>query len=504
MERTICVWYPTWALRRPLPRRPGSSKGEFEQNEPAQAVGRDSRVVACNDAAATFGVTVGMLRRSAEAICPTVTTITQDLSDEMARFEPVVQVIETLIPRVEVDEPGTVYIPISGAVGYYGGEAALCERIEKELSPIGGDLRIGLAAGPFAAYQAVRQTTQSKPIHIVADDAAFLANLDVGSLGSDDLAATFRWLGITTLGAVAELPRDAVISRFGRVGLEAHRRARGLDRNTAPRDIPEDPTVTSHFDPPIEDFDQASFAARNLAQRLIGNLSSYGVAPHRVIVTAIAADGATRSRTWRSADPFSERSLSERVRWQLRAWIDGVSAGIRGGLVTLRLEPGDLSGSGRQMSLEENPEEFEETQRAFMEVQAIAGRDNMLVANPQGGRDPGEQMSWSRWGEKPTAPERDPEAPWPGQIPSPTPALIPPEPVPFEVTWVDGTPDQVRLRTRWVPVLSWAGPWRRVGRWWAVDGSLEGVADRYQIVTSAGAYLCEVREGRTYLLGVYD
>ncbi len=437
-------------------------------------VGQDGRVVACNEAAAVHGVTVGMLSRSAEAICPTITTITQDLAVEMARFEPVVQMIETLIPRVEIQEPGTVYIPISGAVEYYGGEEALCERIARELDPIGGDRRIGLAAGPFAAYQAVRQTTRSKPMHIVADDAAFIANLDVASLGSDDLAVTFRRLGITTLGAVAELPRDAIVSRFGRVGLEAHRRARGVGRDAAPRGIPDDLVIASHFDPPIEDFEQAAFVARNLAQRLVGNLAPYGVAPHRVIITATAADGTERSRTWRSVDPFSERSLAERVRWQLRSWIEGVSAGIRGGLETLRLEPADISGSGRQMALSEDAKGLEETQRAFMEVQVIAGQDNMLVASPQGGRDPGEQMLWARWGEEESSPERDPDAPWPGQIPSPAPALVPPEPVPFEITWVDGMPSQVRLRSRWVPVLSWAGPWRRVGRWW--DG--EGASDR--------------------------
>ena len=441
-----------------------------------------------------------MLRRSAEAVCPKVVTIVQDLSVEMSRFEPVVQVIESLVPRVEVAEPGTVYLPIAGAVAYYGGEEALCDRIDKELSDLGGDRRIGLARGPFASYQAARQTTRSNPRYIVQDDDEFVSSLDVASLGNDDLAATFRWLGITTLGAVAELPSDAIISRFGEVGLEAHRRARRLDRSIAPRDIPEDSTVVSHFDPPIEDFEHAAFAARNLAQRLVGKLLPYGVAPHRVIVVAIAADGTERERTWRSADPFTERSLAERVRWQLRSWIEGVSVGIRGGLTTLRLEPADLSGSGRQMALVEDAIAFEETQRAFMEVQAIAGQDNLLVGSPQGGRDPGEQMLWTRWGEEGNPPVRDPGAPWPGRIPSPAPALIPPEPVPFEITWVEGVPEQVRLRSRWVPVLSWAGPWRRVGRWW--DG--KEAVDRYQIVTSAGAYLCEIREGRTYLTGVYD
>jgi hypothetical protein len=29
-----------------------------------------------------------------------------------------------------------------------------------------------------------------------------------------------------------------------------------------------------------------------------------------------------RTRTWRSADPFDEAILAERVRWQLGAWLD--------------------------------------------------------------------------------------------------------------------------------------------------------------------------------------
>jgi protein ImuB len=152
------------------------------------------------------------------------------------------------------------------------------------------------------------------------------------------------------------------------------------------------------------------------------------------------------------------------------------------------------------MALQEDVKSHEEAQRALMEVQAIAGSDNLLVARPQGGRDPAERVVWDRWGDAPSKPVHDPAAPWPGAIPSPAPALVPPSAVRFEVSFVEGIPDQVRLRSRWVPVLSWAGPWRSVGRWW--EG--EGTADRYQIVTSVGAYLCEIRDGVTYLLGVYD
>ena len=484
------MWYPAWALRRP----------GVSHDEPAQAVNDGNTVVAVNPVAASHGITVGMARRAAEALCPTIVTIEQDQTADMARFEPIVARIESIVPRVEVTDPGLVFVPIAGAVTYYGGEQALIERINKEIETFGGDARFGLAAGPFASWQAVQTTSQDDPIFIVDDDAAFLAGLDVSAIGSEDLIATFRWLGITTLGLLAELPYDAVISRFGRRGMEAHRKARGISPDAHPRDIPEDPAVEASFDPPIEGLEQASFIARNLSQRLIAGLAPHGLAPYRVIVTAAAADGTRRTRTWRSADPFDDHTLADRVRWQLRAWVDGVSAGIRGGIVSLRLEPQDLSGSGRQLALEEDARSVEEARRALMEVQAIAGPDSILVASPQGGRDAHQQVLWSRWGDEPRAPSRDISAPWPGKIPGPSPSLVPPDPVPFTVSWSQGAPEQVRLRSRWVPVLSWAGPWRHVGRWW--DG--EGSSDRYQIVTSAGAYLCEVRDGSTYLIGVYD
>jgi protein ImuB len=453
-----------------------------------------------NGLAAEAGIEIGMRRRSAEGVCPSVRTTFQDLPVELARFEPLVERIEGIVPRVEILHPGTMLVPMSGAVKYYGGEGPLIERVDKELETFGADHRMGVGRGPFASQQAARMTTDLQRIHIVEDDERFLGSLDIAAIGREDLAATFRWLGITTLGALAELPRDALVSRFGRAGLGAHRVALGVDREVDTRDIPEDPRVHSDFDPPIDDMEQAAFIARNLAQRLIGGLARHGVAPHRVNVTAKAADGTVRTRAWRSADPFDDRSLAERVRWQLKSWIDGVSAGIRGGLVSLSLEPADLSGSGRQMALEEDAKTFEETQRALMEVQAIAGSESLMTATGQGGRDPAQQVLWSRWGEDQRTPERDASAPWPGKIPGPAPALVPPVRVPFEVTFVDGIPDQVRLRSRWVPVLSWAGPWRHVGRWW--DG--EGTADRYQVVTSTGAYLCEVKDGSTYLLGVYD
>ncbi|HDH03159.1 MAG TPA: DNA polymerase Y family protein, partial [Actinobacteria bacterium] len=469
MGRTLCVWYPDWPLRRP----------DAQSDDPAFVVGtRDGRplVAAVNDLARDAGVVPGMDRRQAEGLCPTAKSLDRDLGAETVRFEPVLAVVEGLIPRVEVVEPGWLFVPISGAVKYYRGEDSLIERIAKELDGVAPGGRLGVADGPFAAHWAARSTDSTL---IVTNDAAFVAELDVSSLDRDDMVATFRWLGVTTLGQLAALPRETIASRFGSQGLAAHRLASGEDRIPTPRDIPPDLDAEERYEEPLQLLDQVGFAARSVANRLLVALQPYGIAPHRVEVEAQAADGKIRTRVWRSADPFDEQSLSDRVWWQLRAWIE--SAGIPGGLIRLRLAPADLSDEGRQLALFEDVAARVEAERAVSRAQAILGPDAVLEARPQGGRDPQDRVRWHRWGEEEPDLERELDAPWPGRIPDPAPTLIPPEPKLLEVEWDAGLPVRVRLGSRWEPVLSWAGPWRRIGKWWKSEGPF----DVYQIVTSA-------------------
>jgi protein ImuB len=317
-------------------------------------------------------------------------------------------------------------------------------------------------------------------------------------MGGDEMIDTFRWLGIGTLGDLARLPRDALATRFGHHGVLAHRLASGEDRQVEPREIPADLTVVMEFEDPLESLDAVAFASRVLAERLTRGLRNAGVAPHTVTITARSHQGGTRERVWRSADPFTERAITDRVWWQLRAWVE--TSGVPGGVSALSIRPDDLSGEGRQLGLLSDESSSVETERALARAQALVGPDGVLQGRAQGGRMPGERVSWSRWGEEPVPLRHDPAAPWPGATPSPSPAMVPPRPEPIEVEWDDGMPSRVRLGSRWEPVLTWSGPWRLTGRWW--DG--EGDADRYQIVTSVGAILCVVHGGRSFLAGVYD
>ena len=437
-----------------------------------------------------------MQRREAEGTLPDVVTLVADPGAEAAAFEPVAQAVEEFVPKVEMVRPGLLLVPVAGAVRYYGGERPLAEQVAQALAGVAPGAKLGLAEGPFAARWAAAAADGSP--NIITDDAAFLASLDVAALDQDDLAAVFRWLGIATLGELARLPRAAVVSRFGPPGLEAHRVASGEDRRLDPRALPEERMVEERFEEPLTNLEHAAFVAKSLAGRLIERLAPAGVAPHRVEVEAESATGVVRSRTWRNANPFGEAELADRIRWQLRAWVE--AGGVSGGLVRLRLAPADISGEGRQLSLAEDAASEAEAARALARAQALVGPDAVLQARPQGGRHPGERVQWYRWGEDPPMPGRDPTAPWPGSTPAPAPALVPRSPQTLEVEWDEGLPTRIRLGSRWETVLSWAGPWRQTGRWW--EG--ETAVDRYQLVTSAGALLCEVRRGRTFLAGVYD
>lgn len=490
----MCVWFPMWSLTRP----------DAPLDEPLLIV--DDRVTAATAEVLDAGVSLGMPRREAEALAPFATVMLRDMADETRRFELVVTAVEDLVPRVEVVGPGLLFVPTDGASRFYGGEKEVARQVGKGLDRLmggrtGGEALIGVADGPFAARWAAASASSGHPL-IVEDTIGFLSRLDLGtlreSMGGTEMIDTFRWLGIATLGDLAGLPRETLASRFGQPGLVAHRLASGEDRVAMPREIPAELGARMSFEDPLENLETVFYAGRNLAGKLMRGLRAAGVAPHTVTITVGSATGVERARVWRSADPFTEDALADRIGWQLRAWVE--TAGIPGGIAVMEILPDDLSGEGRQLGLLTDESSIVEAERALARAQAILGPDGVLSARSQGGRMPAERVVWSRWGEPERDEELDSTAPWPGTTPGPSPALVHPEPRPIGIEWDDGMPSRIRLGSRWEPVLTWSGPWRLSGRWWLGEPN----SDRYQIVTSVGAFLCVVVEGETFLVGVYD
>ena len=485
--RTLVVWCPDWPI---------VAAGLCDR--PA-AVLDAGRVVACSAPARAEGVARGLRRRQAEARCPGLTVVEEDPGAAARAFEPVVAVVAAFTPEVEIVRPGVCAVATRGPSRYFGGDAALCARVAAAVDavlPAGAPVcRVGVADGPFAAERAARQGLVVPP----GESAGFLAGFAVSTLGDADLADLLVRLGIRTLGQLAALPAPAVLARFGPQGAIARRLACGLDeRPIVARVPPPDMIVTAEFDPPAERLETAAFTAKTLADELHERLGVQGLTATLVLVEAEWEHGECLGRRWR-LDGNGAR-MAERVRWQLDGWMSQASYAQRpsGGLTLLRLVPEEVRpDDGRQLGFWGGDRAAaERVARILARVQGMLGPEAVVVAVRAGGRSPAEQVRLVPWGERPPA---SVELPWPGRIPSPSPAVVHPVPIPAEVA-------DARLSVaggQWSPVVAWAGPWPVDERWW--DDAAHRRRARWQVVTADGtAHLLSQQHDRWEVEATYD
>jgi protein ImuB len=520
--RVLALWCPDWPVVA------GAAEAGLPAARPA-AVLASHRVVACSATARAQGVRRGLRRREAQARCPDLAALARDPERDARCFEPVAAAVEELAPGVEVVRPGLVALSARGPARYFGGEEIVAERLVDHVAARARvECQVGVADGLFAAGLAARRSLLVPP----GESPGFLAPLPVTELelepgvepdtaGADDdagaaraeLIGLLRRLGLTTLGSFAALPATDVASRFDAAAVRAHRLARGLDeRPPSRRRIPDELTAELPLDPPVDRVDAAAFAARSLSERLHEALGRAGLACTRLGVQARTTAGDELARVWRCAEPLTPAGTADRVRWQLEGWLSRRGPGDPdGGLTVLRLVPEEVVDAGRlQLGLwGEVGVADERAGRALVRVQGLLGPEEVLTAVPGGGRGPGERIRLVPWGDE-REPALDPSAPWPGALPAPSPARVPPEPLPVRVLDVDGAPVHRASRGRLTappahvalgtdpaaptaPVRAWGGPWPDPGRWWDPRSGAGGGV-RIQVVCATDAD--EISAGR--------
>ena len=151
-------------------------------------------------------------------------------------------------------------------------------------------------------------------------------------------------------------------------------------------------------------------------------------------------------------------------------------------------------------------------------MQGLLGPDGVVTGVLGGGRGPSDRVRYVPWGEE-RLPGADPDAPWPGRLPSPSPATVPADPVAAEVLDASAAPVGVSGRHRLTgrpaavsvaggparPVLAWAGPWAVEEGWWERGGVRRRARLQVLLDGVEQTALLLVREGRAWAVeGVYD
>jgi protein ImuB len=194
-----------------------------------------------SEPAERFGLRAGMRLGEALSRCPELALVPPDPERAERSWEEALRRLEGIGARVESGHAGEAFFEAGGLSRLWGGIEDVLNQVRQRL---GRPVRLGAGPGRFCAYVAAASSGGIVPSGRAPE---FLDPLPVsllcGRLGkdeeADDLPNELERLGISTLGRLAGLPRDAVADRFGRLGLHARRLARGEDDPLRPRPVRE-------------------------------------------------------------------------------------------------------------------------------------------------------------------------------------------------------------------------------------------------------------------------
>jgi protein ImuB len=531
-QRIVSVWFPDW---------PVVAAG-FPADVPA-AVVRANRIVARTHAAGVDGVVIGQRRRQAQRRCPHLVLVDHDPDRDAREFEAVVRAVAELSPRLDVIEPGWIGLRARGPSRYFGGDAALADRLAAVTA--GATDRavavgIGVADGRFASSIAARLAARrGHPVLVdPAGSPAFCAELPVGwlqTLGEcePELVELFGRLGLRRLGDLAALSPVDVLGRFGHAGLHAHLLASGRDLRPSSTIDPAPERRLDHvLDDPAAQSSAVVFIAKQLADELADSLAADGRVCTRLVVLLESEHGERSERSWYRAAGMSASAMVERVRWQLDAWINlprGSDQELTGGVALVRLTPDEVrADEGSQLGLWGGQTEADRrAARTIARLTTMTSTDAVTVPVWRGGRLPADRFDWvpATMVDLDVAASRSP-GPWPGSLPSPSPATVLHEPCPVEVLdgddrllsvngrgIVSAHPVTLRIlsgddasgwrRGRPRTIVAWAGPWPVEQRWWEPERHRR--LARFQMVTDDhDGYLVVAEHRRWWISARYD
>jgi len=254
----------------------------------------------------------------AVGLCAALVVLAADPVDDDEQFSRLLADLGIVSPVIEPVEPGHVYVGVDGLDRLHGSPRAQLDVIRQTLErtadgrPWHG-VRLGWARGRFAAWVAARRARPGRPCVVdptPARQAAFLAAQPVAALPiSSDTHRRLAHLGIRTLGELAALPLNAVVSQFGREGRAAWMLAAGHTVEPVIGSVAPEPIVTAvDFPLPIGDRYTLEQALDTLVGRALRHPRRIGWRVQSLRVRAALEHGSSWSCTAVLKDPSASRA----------------------------------------------------------------------------------------------------------------------------------------------------------------------------------------------------
>jgi protein ImuB len=248
----------------------------------------DGIVLDASPEARALGIRRGIPLGTAHRLAPEAVFLDLDPDADTAAVEAAFEALAAFSPGLagtsDPTDPtfGRLEVQVDGLNRLWGAEPRLVERLGAAVaSHLPGRPRAGIAGTRFAATVAAGHAAPDAPeIVPPGDEAAWLAPRPARLLTPDaDVRARLTRFGLRRIGAVAALPRSALVARFGEEGARIHARANGEEIVPfRPRRAAERLRLALPIEPAVAELEPLRFVLRRLAGALADQLLARGSA----------------------------------------------------------------------------------------------------------------------------------------------------------------------------------------------------------------------------------
>ncbi len=246
-----------------------------------------------------LGLFTGQKATDARALVPELVLADAEPEADAAALTALAEACARFSPAVAEDPPDGLFLDITGLAHLWGGEADLVRDLTRRLGRAGVPFRAAVAGGPGAAWALAHFGPPGAHFGPPGatlppgGEAAGLSALPVAALRLAPVeAAQIARLGLATVGALAALPRDQVVRRFGpTVGLRLDQ-ALGRVREALTYRRPPTPWMARlAFAEPISIPEDLARAGADIAAALCARLEGEGRGARRFELAFHRLDG---------------------------------------------------------------------------------------------------------------------------------------------------------------------------------------------------------------------
>jgi protein ImuB len=500
-RRILSLWLPRLPIdriKRELSNQ-NSSQAKRDDDAPSVVVSKEHnalKLYSLDDAAARYGLDIGMPLANARAICPHLVVFDAYETRDAELLNDIADWCDRFTPLVALDPPHGLYLDITGCAHLFGGEAALSKLVCDLLTAQ------GFAVSAAIASTAICARTLTRHVHgkIVADgeEACAVAPLPVSALGASEAITTgLRRAGLKTIGDVASRARYEITARFGAAFTARLEQALGEgDGPISPRKPLPDYIVEKRFPEPILTDTAIAATLSKLAQMLVAAMAQQGKGARQLTACFFRTDGVVRGIVVDTGQAVTRADVIDRLfRERLEALSDPLDPGFGFDLVRLSASRTEIVVQ-QQRDLDAHVHDNDALAALIDRVAARIGSHRVVISLPQDTHIPERaelpvpaQQNLAAASQAVWQPRAEDEPPL-----RPLRLFERPEEIQVIAQVPDGPPARFVWRRSSHAVVRAEGPERIAMEWWRSDG--KGLTrDYFRVEDETGLRFWVYRDG---------